>query len=107
MNHSEIERFVTRKGGAMLCRSGINRAHIIAGLVRNLDCGFGDSFLGTKINFHKVVVAIAGRRTPTSRRNPWTKWPGLNPGTPSSDRPATRGPTRPAHPRLDPARSAR
>jgi hypothetical protein len=46
----------------MLCRSEINRAHIIAGLLRNLDSGFGDSFLGTKINFHKVAVAIVGRR---------------------------------------------
>ncbi|MEY2605107.1 MAG: hypothetical protein QOH31_2920 [Verrucomicrobiota bacterium] len=91
----------------MLCRSEINRAHIIAGLLRNLDSGFGDSFLGTKINFHKVVVAIVGRRTPTSRRNPWTKWPGLNPGTASSDQPAKRQPTSPGQTQLDPARSTR
>ena len=35
----------------MLCRSEINRAYIIAGLLRNLDSGFGDSFLGTKTIF--------------------------------------------------------
>jgi hypothetical protein len=34
-----------------LCPAGINRAHIIAGLLRNLDSGLGDSFLGAKINF--------------------------------------------------------
>jgi hypothetical protein len=45
----------------MLCPSEINRFHIIAGLLRNLDSGFGASFLDTKINFHRVVVAVVGR----------------------------------------------